>query len=136
MSQMGLICKLNYLDVTQIFNRLHVQLEYDTLASGKQVKLGSGGCTESSLSLLYTSRYFEAYGVKRFHPQEVCTWDHAVKNEEIYGIVIGTSLLCSFFTYYAMLCYSAHKIYLLCSILCSRMKIVLSLLSQFINKFA
>ena len=97
---MGLICKLNYLDVTQIFNRLHVQLEYDTLASGKQVKLGSGGCTESSLSLLaiYTSRYFEAIGVKRFHPQEVCAWDHAVKNEEIYGIVIGTNLLCLFFT--------------------------------------
>ena len=100
------------------------------------MKLGSGGCTESSLSLLYTSRYFEAYVDKRFHPQEVCAWDHVVKNEEIYGIVTGTNLLCLFFTYYAIAMLQAHKIYLLCSILCSRIKIVLSLLSQFINKFA
>ena len=35
-----------------------------------------------------------------------------------------------------MLCCSAHKIYLLCSKLCSRIKIVLSLLSLFVYKFA
>ena len=36
----------------------------------------------------------------------------------------------------AMLCCSAYKVYLLCSILCSRIRIVLSLLSLFIYKFA
>ena len=35
-----------------------------------------------------------------------------------------------------MLCCSAHKIYLLCSKLCSIIKIVLSLLSLFVYKFA
>ena len=35
-----------------------------------------------------------------------------------------------------ILCCSAQKFYLLCSKLCSRIKIVLSLLSQFIYKFA
>ena len=35
-----------------------------------------------------------------------------------------------------MLCCSAHKIYLLCSKLCSRIRIVVSLLSVFVYKFA
>ena len=46
--QVGLIHKLNYLDVTWIFNRSHV-LWKKTLASDKQVNLGSGECTEPSL---------------------------------------------------------------------------------------
>ena len=46
--QVGLIHKLNYLDVTRIINRSHV-LWKKTLASGKQVNLGSGECTEPSL---------------------------------------------------------------------------------------
>ena len=46
--QVGLIRKLNYLDVTRIFNRSHV-LWKKTLASDKQVNLGSGECTEPSL---------------------------------------------------------------------------------------
>ena len=35
-----------------------------------------------------------------------------------------------------ILCCSAHKIYLLCSKLCSRIRIVLSLLSRFMYKFS
>ena len=35
-----------------------------------------------------------------------------------------------------MLCCSAHKIYLLCSILCSSIRIVLGLLSLFMYKFS
>ena len=46
--QVRLICKLNFLDVTWIFNRLHV-LGKKTLASEKRVNLWSGECTEPSL---------------------------------------------------------------------------------------
>ena len=51
------------------------------------------------------------------------------------GLSLGTGLLCLFLP--IMLCCScAHKIYLLCSKLCSRLKFVLSLLSLFVCKFA
>ena len=46
--QVGLIHKLNYLDVTRIFNRSHF-LQKKTLVSDKQVNLGSSECTEPSL---------------------------------------------------------------------------------------
>ena len=45
--QAGLIHKLDYLDVTQIFNRSYI-LYKKTMVSDKQVNLGSGKCTESS----------------------------------------------------------------------------------------
>ena len=46
--QVGLIYKLNYLDVTRIFNRSHVLCK-KTLAPDKQVNLASGECTKPSL---------------------------------------------------------------------------------------
>ena len=48
MGQVGLIRKLNYLDVTQILNRSHV-LKKAALASDKQVIFAFGECTESLL---------------------------------------------------------------------------------------
>ena len=74
--KVGFICKLNYLDVTQIFNRSHV-LWKKTLAPDKWVNLGLGECTEPSLvwNQLTTLSCFEACGVQRFHSQEFCVWD-------------------------------------------------------------
>ena len=49
--QMGLICKINYLDLTWIFNRSHI-LQKKTLASDKPMNLGSGECTDHEPSLV------------------------------------------------------------------------------------
>ena len=52
MGQVGLIHELNYLDVMQTFNRSHGCMHVlwkKTLASDKQVNLGSDECTEPSL---------------------------------------------------------------------------------------
>ena len=71
MGQAGLIRKLNYLDVTQIFNRSHV-LKKTALASGKWVNL----CLVNVLNhcWCYYPSCFEACGVQRFYFQEVHVW--------------------------------------------------------------
>ena len=71
--QVGLIHKLNYLDVTWTS---HV-LQKTVLASSKWVTFGSDECTKISLvwNQLIISSCFEACGVQRFHLQEVCARD-------------------------------------------------------------
>ena len=56
--QVGLIHKLNYLDVTCISNRSHV-LWKKILESDKRVNFGSGECTEPSLPGVKPASCFE-----------------------------------------------------------------------------
>ena len=67
--QVGLIRKLNYLDVIRIWKTV--------LASGKWVNFGFDECTEISLvwNQLIISSCFEACVVQRFHLQKVCAKD-------------------------------------------------------------
>ena len=77
--QAGLICKLNYLDVTRIFNKSHAYVLWKRhwhLISEWPLDLVN---TLNYVSLVWnqltTLSCFEACSVQKFHSQEFCAWD-------------------------------------------------------------
>ena len=83
---------------------------------------------EKDLNLQKTMEITQSMEAANKQSTELCTPSGPVTTNRDQPIMLIFSPI--------MLCCSAHKIYLLCSKLCSRIRIVLSLLSLFMYKFA